>query len=157
MLPVELAPPGGTPAEAVELERAGLVSRLMRVRVAAMFVRNTVVSFLVFALDLFMLWALVRFLGVQYLTAATLAFIVAISIHYMFCRIWIFRGTDRALWSGYVYFFVNAGTGLVITIALFAAFVELIGIHYIVARVIASVFAGIAVFLLNAVLNFRSV
>jgi putative flippase GtrA len=138
-------------------EPAGLLSRLMRGRVAAMLARNTVVSCLVFAFDLALLWALVHFGGVQYLIAATLAFIVAVSIHYAFARAWIFPGSDRAMASGYAYFFINAGVGLVITIALYAAFVELLGMHYIPARVVVSVFAGLTVFVLNAVLNFRSV
>ncbi len=149
--------PGRTAAASAEAGPADLMSRLMRGRVAAMLVRNTIVSCLAFAFDLAMLLALVRFLDMHYLIAATLAFIVAVSIHYAFARAWIFPGSERALKSGYAYFFVNAGIGLAITIALYAAFVELIGIHYIVARVVVSVIAGLAVFLLNAVLHFRSV
>jgi putative flippase GtrA len=38
----------------------------------------------------------------------------------------------------------------------FALFAGLLGMNYLVARVIASVFAGLAAFLLNAVLNFKS-
>jgi putative flippase GtrA len=158
MLRVEKPPvPSRGATEAPTPAQAGLLARLLGRRVAAMLARNTFVSCLVFAFDLALLWVLVRFWGVQYLVAATLAFIVAISIHYGFARAWIFPGSERAHGSGYVYFIVNAGIGLVITIALYAAFVELLGIHYIVARVIVSIFAGLAVFLLNAVLNFRSV
>jgi hypothetical protein len=38
---------------------------------------------------------------------------------------------------------------------LFAAFLAL-GMHYIAARIVTSVFAGLVLFVLNAVLNFRS-
>ena len=38
---------------------------------------------------------------------------------------------------------------------LFDALVRFTPIHYLVARVIVSVFAGLVMFLLNAVLNFR--
>ena len=78
------------------------------------------------------------------------------SVHYLFCRSWIFKGTERTWASGYVYFLSNAVVGLGVTILLFWAFMG-IGMHYLVARVVASVFAGLAVFLLNAILNFRSV
>ena len=40
---------------------------------------------------------------------------------------------------------------------LFAALLKWTAIHYLVARVIVSVFAGLAMFVLNAVLNFRQV
>jgi hypothetical protein len=45
--------------------------------------------------------------------------------------------------------------GLLITVGLFAALIRWTPIHYLVARVLVSVFAGLTVFLLNAVLNFR--
>lgn len=87
--------------------------------------------------------------------ATALAFIVANSIHYAFGRGWIFRGTERAIAEGYVYFLVNAGIGLVITVGLFAALIRWTPINYLVARVLVSVVSGLTVFLLNAMLNFR--
>lgn len=145
-----------TPSLPTESGASSLMSRLLSGKVALLFARNTIVSCFVFAFDLALLWLLVEFLGMDKLLAATLAFVAANSIHYGFGRTWIFRGTSRALVSGYVYFLINAGIGLVVTIALFAAFMAL-GLHYILARVVASVFAGLTVFLLNAILNFRSV
>jgi putative flippase GtrA len=136
--------------------KRSLLARLLSLRVAAQLGRNTVVSCGTFLFDLLLLWALVEWLDMDKVLAAALAFVVAVSIHYVFCRIWIFPGSDRAMASGYAYFLINALVGLVVTIALFWAFLA-IGIHYLPGRVIASVFAGLAQFLLNAVLNFRSV
>ena len=73
-----------------------------------------------------------------------------------FAHGWIFKGTEQAIGRGYAWFLVNAIVGLLLTLFLFWVFMA-IGLHYLVARVIASVFAGLSVFLLNAVLNFRSV
>ena len=73
----------------------------------------------------------------------------------MASRTWIYRGTARKVASGYGFFLVNAMVGLAITIGLFAAFVTL-GLNYLVARVVASIFAGLALFVLNATLNFKS-
>jgi len=120
-----------------------------------MLARNTVVSCGVFAFDIALLWLLVEQGGMGKIAAAALAFVIANSLHYGLGRSWIFRGTDRALASGYFYFLVNAGIGLVITIGLFAAMIRWTSVNYLVARVLVSVVAGLTVFVLNAVLNFR--
>ena len=120
-----------------------------------MLVRNTVVSCLTFAFDLVLLWALVRLAGWGKLEAAALGFIAANTLQYTLGRSWIFRGTERGVADGYVYFLINAGIGLFVTMTLYAAFLRFTPINYIVARVVVSVFAGLAVFVLNAVLNFR--
>ena len=120
-----------------------------------MLARNTVVSCGIFAFDIALLWVLVEVGGMGKIVAAIVAFIVANSLHYGFGRSWIFRGTDRAFASGYFYFLVNAGVGLLITISLFAAMIRWTPINYLVARVLVSVVAGLTVFVLNAVFNFR--
>lgn len=120
-----------------------------------MLARNTVVSCVAFAFDLALLWALVEFLYMDKVLAAALAFVAATSLHYAFCHSWIFSGTDRALASGYVYFLTNAVIGLIITVALFAALIRWTPINYLVGRTLVSIVGGLAVFLLNAVLNFR--
>ena len=133
-----------------------LTNRLMSRRAAVLLVRNSIVSIFVFAFDLALLWVLVDRGGMGEVLAATLAFIAANSLHYVMARVWIFRGSERGLTSGYVYFLTNAGVGLVVTIGLFALLLQLTPLHYIVARIIVSVFAGLTVFLLNALFNFRS-
>lgn len=117
--------------------------------------RNTVVSCLVFAIGLALLWALVELWDLNKLVAAAAGFLVSNSIHYVFGRTWIYRGTERGVASGYAYFLVNAGIGLVVTIALFAAFLRWTSMNYLVARGVVSVFAGLVMFLLNALLNFK--
>ena len=134
---------------------ATLYDRLFSRRGAVLLARNTVVSTFVFLLGLGLLWLMVERLGVAKVPAAGLSFLVSNSIHYLFGRTWIYRGTERKGAAGYAYFLINAVLGLGITVGLFAAFIEL-GLHYLLARVVASVFAGLALFLLNAVLNFRS-
>jgi putative flippase GtrA len=136
--------------------RPGL-GRLVSRHVGVLLVRNTVVSCFVFAIDLALLWVLVQSGGINTLLAATVAFIAANVLHYVLGRRWIFRGTERAVGAGLVYFLINAGIGLAITMALYAAILELTSIHYLVARAIVSVFGGLTVFYLNATLNFRSV
>ncbi|HUP68011.1 MAG TPA: GtrA family protein [Sphingomicrobium sp.] len=135
--------------------QGGIVGRLFSRHAATLLARNTIVSCGVFAFDLALLWALVAALGMDKIIAAALAFIAANSIHYALGRTWIFRGTERAVASGYFYFLVNAAVGLAITLILFAALIRWTPINYLVARTLVSVVAGLAVFVLNAVFNFR--
>ncbi|MBV9841328.1 MAG: GtrA family protein [Sphingomonadaceae bacterium] len=116
--------------------------------------RNTVVSCFAFGFDLALLWVLVR-LGRGRLEAAAVAFVAANTLHYALGRSWIFRGSKRGLKAGYIFFLTNAVVGLIVTMTLYTAFLRYTPINYLVARVVVSVFAGLAVFLLNAVLNFR--
>lgn len=135
----------------------GLQKRLLSRNAGLQLLRNTVVSTFVFAIDLLLLWLLVEQCGMEKVLAAAVAFILANSLHYLFGRWWIFRGTERKPVSGYVYFLANAGVGLAITLVLFAAFVAVLPAWYLVGRVFVSVVSGLTVFLLNAMLNFRTV
>ncbi len=132
-------------------------ARLLTLRVGAMLVRNTVVSSAAFLLGLAVLWALVEYAGMDPVLATGISFLVAQTLHYALGRTWIFKGTDRAVGSGYVIFLVNAGMGLAITVSLFALLIRFTPMHFIVARIVVSVFAGLAMFVVNATYNFRRV
>ena len=131
--------------------------RLLSRHAGGQLVRNTIVSTFIFAVGLALLWLLVEQGGMEKVLAAAVAFVIANSLHYGFGRWWIFRGTERRPVEGYVYFLANAGVGMVITLALFAAFVAVLPAYYLVGRVLVSVVSGLTVFVLNAVLNFRTV
>lgn len=133
------------------------LSRLLTRRTGGMLLRNTIVGTFVFLVGLGVLWGLVEWGKMGAVPAAAIGFLVSNSLHYVLGRTWIFRGTDRGVGAGYLFFLINAGLGMAITILLFAALLEWTPIHYLVARVIVSVFAGLAMFVLNAVLNFRQV
>lgn len=146
----------GIPTSA-QAEGPHLVRRLLSIKVGAMLVRNTVVSTFVFLVGLALLWLLVDRGGMNAVIAAGIGFIVANTLHYVLGRSWIFRGSDRGVGTGYALFLLNAGVGLAVTMGLFALFLAYTPLHYLVARTIVSVFAGLIVFVLNAVLNFRQV
>lgn len=128
---------------------------MLSLRAGQLLARNTVVSIGVFTLGLGVLWLLVEQAGMAKVPAAAISFLVSNSLHYLFGRAWIYRGTERRVVPGYVYFLMNAGVGLVATVGLFAIFVDL-GLQYLIARIVASVFVGLLLFVLNAVWNFRS-
>jgi putative flippase GtrA len=134
-----------------------IVSRLAERRTAVLLGRNTVASFATFALDILLLWLLVEFAGIVYLAAATIAYLIAITVHYALSRVWVFPRSERGMATGYFYFLVNAGIGLVAMLAMLFALVELAGLFYLVARAISSVVSGVLMFLLNAVFNFKTI
>lgn len=135
----------------------GLLARLLSPRVGLMLWRNTVVSCCVFVIGLGVLYALVQWAGFPEVPAAGIGFLTANSLHYVLGRTWIFRGTDRPAAAGYALFLANAGVGLAVTMAFYAALLEWTQLHYLTARVVVSVLAGLVVFVLNAVFNFRQV
>ena len=130
-------------------------SRLWSRNAAVLLGRNTIVSIGVFLLGLGLLWLLVEYGGMNKVVATGLTFIISTSLHYALGRTWIYRGTTRRVVPGYGYFLVNAGIGLVVTLVLFDVLIRVTSIHYLVIRVAVSVVAGLVMFLLNAVLNFR--
>ena len=132
-----------------------MIGRLFTRETGAMLWRNTVVSTGVFLAGLAVLWLLVEKAGSDPVFATGISFLIANSIHYLFGRTWIFAGSDRKVAAGYVLFVGNAIVGLIVTIGLFWAFTRLMNLNYLVARVIVSIFAGLAVFVLNAGLNFK--
>jgi putative flippase GtrA len=102
-----------------------------------------------------LLWLLVEFAGIGEIPAAAAGFVLAHTLHYALGRCWIYRGTERRLIPGYAFFLVNGLVGLAITLFLFDAFLRFTSVHYLIARIIVSVLAGLVMFLLNAMLNFR--
>lgn len=147
--------PQGSGEEVSRHPRSSLFARLFSRKAAVMLWRNTVVSCLVFGVSIASLWVLVEFLGMKEVVAAAIGFVAANSLHYALGRSWIFRGTDRAIASGYVYFLASGGLGLAVTVGLFAALLRYTPMNYLVARALVSVFAGLIMFALNALLNFR--
>ena len=124
-------------------------------KAAVLLARNTVVGTVVFLLGLILLWLLVEFAHVQKTLAAGVTFLIANTLHYGLGRTWIYRGTERRVIAGYGFFLFNALVGLVLTVSLFELFLRYTEVHYLAARTLVSVVAGLAMFFLNAILNFR--
>lgn len=124
-------------------------------REARMFGRHTIASTITFLLDLAILWSLVELLGIAHFPAALIAFLIPMTLAYFIEREWVFPGTRRGVVKGFVYFAINIGIGSAVMFATFWALLELVGLHYLIARVAASVVSGIVIFLLNGLFNFK--
>lgn len=126
----------------------------MKPRVGVMLWRNSVVSCAAFVMSISILWALVTS-GLTEIWSAAIGFIAANSLHYFLGRSWIFKGAARSWSAGYAFFLSNAVVGLTVTLLLYAAFLNFTSVNYLIARVIVSLVAGLLVFLLNGMLNFK--
>jgi putative flippase GtrA len=134
-----------------------IVSRLAQRRTAKLLGRSTIVNIATFILDLAILSACVELLGMPYIPTAAGAFLLATTINYGVSRRWVFQDSDRGLATGFIYFVGNATAGLLATMAVFVLLAEVAGVFYIAARVIASAVAGMIVFALNAIWNFKAI
>jgi len=158
------------PSDAISHERANhamrtavvtnplaLAERLLTRSTGRLLFRDALASTFAFLLGLCLMWGLIDLLGVNELMAAGASFVAANALHYVFAQAWIYHGTHRPWRVGYGYFLLTAGGGLALTMMLFAACMRWTSMHYLVARTVVSVFAGLMMFVLNATLNFKRV
>jgi len=119
------------------------------------FLRYTISGVGTFGVDLLLVWLLTEFVGLYYLSSVAIAFLVAVSVNYLISRDWVFRGTRRDFKSGYIFFVFITMSGLALTAGLMALSVEVLGLYYLVARVVVSALVGIYNYMVNLYFNFR--
>ena len=134
-----------------------VLQRLVSRHGVTLLARNTVVSVLTFSVGVALMWVVVELFGANEVLSAGASFLAATSLHYTLGRSWVYRGTQRGVAAGYGYFLMNAGIGLALTVSLFAVLISWTPMNYLVARVLVSIFAGLAMFIPNATLNFKQI
>jgi putative flippase GtrA len=120
-----------------------------------MFGRNTVASSITFLLDLAILWALVEFASMPQMAAAAVAFVLPLILFYFLQRQWVFAGTERRVAEGLAYFSMNVAIAFLAMLAVFWVLLEFTALHYLLARLLASVVYGLLLFALNGRFNFK--
>ncbi len=105
--------------------------------------------------DLLLIWLMTEFLLIPYQISTALGFIVAVSINYFLARKYVFKGTQRKIHHGYVYFILFALGGATIVTVAVTGLVTYLMMHYLVARVIVACFVGSANYLFNLHFNFK--
>ena len=134
-----------------------VLQRLVSLHGFTLLARNTVVSVLTFSVGVALMGVVVELFGANEVLSAGASFLAATSLHYTLGRSWVYRGTQRGVAAGYGYFLMNAGIGLALTVSLFAVLISWTPMNYLVARVLVSIFAGLAMFIPNATLNFKQI
>lgn len=101
-------------------------------------------------LELACLYGLTEWAGLHYLYSAAVAFVISLLANYWLCRVWVFEGGRRkqSLRAG-VLFFGSSVAGLGINQLCMYAFVDLAGIYYMVAKLLAAVIVTVWNFVLK--------
>jgi putative flippase GtrA len=119
------------------------------------FIRYTTIGVSTFGIDLLLLWFFIDAVGMHYLTATAVAFLMAVSLNYVLSRRWVFRHSKRGLAFGYVYFLKFALIGMALTTGLMWAMVENSDLAVVVVRVLIAGLVGMGNYLANLYLNFK--
>lgn len=127
----------------------------MHLNIENKFLKYTVSGVLTFLIDLLILWFMSDVLQINYLLSASVGFGIGITINYFIARNWAFKGTERNLLQGYLYFLVIAIIGLILVNILMYWFVEGLNLDKIISRVIIAGLVGIWNFFLNSIFNFK--
>ena len=90
-----------------------------------------------FALELLTLWSLTELVGLNYLTSAGLAFVLAVAVNYEMCVHWVWRSA-RSGSKVALLFLLTSALGLLINQLCMYSFVEFIGVHYMLAKIFAT-------------------
>lgn len=88
--------------------------------------------------DVVLLYFFVEFGGIAVLPAAFLSFCGGVVNNYLWNKAWTFRVTSNNHHVLFTRFFLVAGIGLGLTLALMHLFVEVAGIWYIAAKILTS-------------------
>lgn len=119
------------------------------------FLKYSVIGVSTFGIDLSLLWFLTDIVGVHYLLATLIAFLVGVSINYFASRYIVFNETSRGWKSGYVYFLSIVLAGVSLTLGIIYILVNFTKLSLLEARIITSGFIGIFNFLMNDIFNFK--
>jgi putative flippase GtrA len=119
------------------------------------FFRYAAVGGSTFLFDLSLLWIQIEKFQVYYLYAAVSSFLIAVSVNYFLSRRWVFKGSQRRLATGYLYFLKTAAAGALATGFLMWLFCTATHGPYLLIRIIIAAIIGMGNYLIHLYLNFR--
>jgi putative flippase GtrA len=108
-----------------------------------------------FVFDLLLLALLVEVFFVSHIIAAAGAFLIAVSIHYILSRRYVFKSTLRSVGGGYANFIGIALIGMSMVTGGMYVLVDMVGVHFLVARVAIAAVTGFWNYLMNLYVNFK--
>lgn len=100
-------------------------------------VRFLIAGGICFVFEILTLWALVELCRFYYLYASAIAFTAALLINYVICRRWVFSAA-HASGGSFALFAISSVAGLGLNQLTMWAMVDICGIWYILAKVIAA-------------------
>lgn len=113
------------------------------------------VGFGTFLLDLAIVALLAYSVGIPYPYAVAIGFFTGISINYLISYFWVFKGTTRNKYAGYIIFLSIAFGGVILITASTTFLVETLALPLLIARTMVAGVIGCINFLLNTFFNFK--
>ncbi len=106
-------------------------------------VRFCMVGGVSLALDYAILYALTEWAGVWYLYSSAISFSVTVVFNYWLCVVYVFKGAAKQTWRRAIIFFATGAVGLVLNQLCMWLFVSVAGLHYLIAKLGATVIVTI--------------
>lgn len=119
------------------------------------FLKSTSVGVSTFLFDLLLLFIFIDVFAIHHVLAAGIAFLIAVSINYLISRRFVFPGSERSAATTYVFFLGIAGMGFLLVTSLMYLCVDILGLHYVVSRVVIAAVVGCWNYFLNLYWNFK--
>lgn len=107
-----------------------------------------------FALDMVIIAVLHYQYDVDYVTAVGVGFLIGVSLNYILCYFWVYRGTERNVFIGFILFLLLALAGIIFITHSVRFLVDL-QVPLLIARSLVAGFIGMINFLLNTFFNFK--
>lgn len=106
------------------------------------------------SLDYILLIILVQVIGYYYLTASVITFLIAHSAEYYYNRSRVFKIKKIKVFRYFKFIFIEV-LSIMILILIMKTLVEIVGINYLVARLISAIVIGIFGFVMNYIFTFE--
>ena len=113
------------------------------------------VGVLTFLFDLFLLFIFVEFLLMREFIAAGISFSLMTTLNYLLNRLFAFAGSDTGLKEGYSFFILFAVLGVLVTSSLMYLSVDILGLGYLLPRILIAVVVSISTYFLNYYFTFK--
>lgn len=106
--------------------------------------------------DFASLYVMVEFLGINVYVGATLAFLLAVVNNFTFNKIWTFKNKAKTYRKQFIKFLLVSCVGLLITLSFMFFYVTILGIWYMLAKILTAPFVLTWNFLGNKYWTFKS-
>lgn len=91
-----------------------------------------------FVVDYVTLFLLASCLGINHLIAAAIAFLLGLCTNWLLSISWVFNGSDKSI-SGFITFSLIGLVGLVLNEGIIYLGTDILGIHYMLSKLISTV------------------
>jgi len=106
-------------------------------RFTRVFWNYLIISVIVTAIDVGLLYILTEYANLNYLVSATFSYCVGLILAYIGQKIFTFKDQNKKIAKQFSLFTIVSIIGLLINLLILKVFVEYFGIHYMISKVIA--------------------